>query len=106
MLSYRYGHMSMDGNRDGTDRVSTADVFADGFLVAPTDMNTDMHMFGLMYAPANWLTLMAIAGSALVSVLVLPSMLVIYTRRSERSSQEPEGEGTPVLSAGASQSQA
>jgi hypothetical protein len=59
MLSYRYGHMSMDGNRDGTDRVSTADVFADGFLVAPTDMVTDMHMFSLMYAPANWLTLMA-----------------------------------------------
>ena len=59
MLSYRYDHMSMDGNRDGTDRVSTADVFADGFLVSPTDMDTDMHMFGLMYAPTNWLTLMA-----------------------------------------------
>jgi hypothetical protein len=59
MLSYRYGHMSMDGNRDGTDRVSTADVFADGFPVSPTDMDTDLHMFGLMYAPAKWLTVMA-----------------------------------------------
>jgi len=54
----------------------------------------------------GWLTLMAIAGSALVSVLVLPSMLVIYARRSERSEQEPEGEAIPVLGAGASQSQA
>jgi predicted RND superfamily exporter protein len=57
----------------------------------------------------GWLTLVAIAGSALVSVLVLPSMLVIYARRSERSEQEPEGEAIPVMDgfgAGASQSQA
>jgi predicted RND superfamily exporter protein len=53
----------------------------------------------------GWLTLVAIAGSALVSVLVLPSMLTIYARRSERSEQEPEGEVLPVFS-GASQSQA
>jgi predicted RND superfamily exporter protein len=40
----------------------------------------------------GWLTLVAIAGSALVSVLVLPSMLVIYSRRSERADQKSEGE--------------
>ncbi len=45
----------------------------------------------------GWLTLVAIVGSALVSELVLPSMLVIYARRSERSEQEPEGESVPVL---------
>jgi predicted RND superfamily exporter protein len=43
----------------------------------------------------GWLTLVAIAGSALVAVLVLPSMLTLYVRRSERSDREPEGE--PVL---------
>jgi len=53
----------------------------------------------------GWLTLVAIAGSALVSVLVLPSMLVIYARRSERSEQEPEGESISVFD-GVSQSQA
>jgi predicted RND superfamily exporter protein len=45
----------------------------------------------------GWLTLVAIIGSALVAVLVLPSMLVIYARRSERSEQEPEGEAIPVF---------
>jgi predicted RND superfamily exporter protein len=45
----------------------------------------------------GWLTLAAIVGSALVSVLVLPSLLVIYARRSERSSQEPEGEPIRVF---------
>ena len=44
----------------------------------------------------GWLTLVAIIGSALVSVLVLPSMLVIYARRSERSESEPEGERHPA----------
>lgn len=52
----------------------------------------------------GWLTLVAIIGSALVSVLVLPSMLVIYARRSERSDQAPEDEAIPVL--GGIQSQA
>jgi predicted RND superfamily exporter protein len=45
----------------------------------------------------GWLTLVAIIGSALVAVLVLPSMLVIYARRSERSEQEPEGEAIPAM---------
>jgi hypothetical protein len=58
MLSYRYGHMHMDGNRDGTSNMSPGDVLAQGFAVAPTDMDTDMHMFGLMFTPANWVTLM------------------------------------------------
>ncbi len=43
------------------------------------------------------LILVAVVGSALVSVLLLPSMLVIYARRSERSSSEPEAEGIAVL---------
>ncbi len=52
----------------------------------------------------GWLTLVAIVGSALVSVLVLPSMLVLYARRSERAEREPEGEAIAVL--GGIQSQA
>ncbi|MEX1336427.1 MAG: MMPL family transporter [Candidatus Limnocylindrales bacterium] len=52
----------------------------------------------------GWLTLVAIVGSALVAVLVLPSMLVLYARRSERSEQEPEGEAIPIM--GGIQSQA
>ena len=51
----------------------------------------------------GWLTLVAIIGSALVSVLVLPSMLVIYARRSERSEQEPEAETVPLMGGATSQ---
>ena len=29
MLSYRYGFMKMDGNRDGTDDLTSAEVLAD-----------------------------------------------------------------------------
>jgi hypothetical protein len=60
MLSYRYMRMRMDGNRDGTSRESTADVLADPrFLVTPTYMDMEMHMFGGMWAPDDAVTLMA-----------------------------------------------
>ncbi len=58
MLSYRFGFMNMDGNRDGTSDRSTADVLRD-FPVAPTRMETEMHMFGAMWAPVDQVTLSA-----------------------------------------------
>jgi hypothetical protein len=58
MFSYRYMQMAMDGNRDGTDRVSEADVLAD-FMVAPRTMTMDMHMLGGMYAISDKVTIMA-----------------------------------------------
>jgi uncharacterized protein len=51
----------------------------------------------------GWLTLAAIVGSALVAVLVLPSMLVIYARRSE---PQPEGDLVPLMYAGPTDSRA
>ncbi len=60
MLSYRFMHMSMEGNRTDTDRVSTADVLAD-FMVTPLEMPMQMHMFGIMYAPSDVVTLMLMA---------------------------------------------
>ena len=61
MLSYRYGFMEMDGNRDGTDDLSSAEVLAD-FMVAPVDMTTQMHMFGLMYGVTDRLTVMSMGS--------------------------------------------
>ena len=58
MLSYRYMHMNMDGNRDGTGRVGTQEVL-DDFMVAPLDMTMDMHMLGAMYGLTDTVTLMA-----------------------------------------------
>lgn len=75
MLSYRYMRMGMEGNRIGTDEVSPeyiVNTVPNRFFgmpmqpptlrVVPTEMTMDMHMFGAMYAPTNWLTLMAMAN--------------------------------------------
>lgn len=72
MFSYRYMHMSMSGNRKGTEGVDAATIAtteANRFFgmpgqpptlrVVPTEMTMDMHMLGVMHAPADWLTLMA-----------------------------------------------
>ena len=58
MTTYRYMYMNMDGNRDGNDRVSTSDVRRD-FVISPIKMTMQMHMLGIMYAPANDLTIMS-----------------------------------------------
>ena len=62
MLSYRYMFMSMDGHRSGTNGLSSLDVYNRGFSSAATEMEMEMHMFGLMYAPTDKLTLMAMAN--------------------------------------------
>ena len=63
MLSYRYMYMDMVGNRDGTDQLSIADILDAngqyGFMITPTRMPMQMHMFGVMYAPVDEVTLMA-----------------------------------------------
>lgn len=75
MFSYRAMRMEMDGNRIGTDSVSPetiATTVPNRFFgrpmqpptlrVVPTRMTMDMHMFGMMYAPTNNLTLMAMVN--------------------------------------------
>lgn len=67
MLSYRYMRMDMEGNRNGTDDLSPEEVITfpnpnggpANLRVVPTEMTMDMHMIGAMYAPTDWLTLMA-----------------------------------------------
>lgn len=58
MLSYRYGRMGMEGNRDGSRRLTPAQVRA-SFMVAPLKMETTMHMFGGMYGVNDRLTMTA-----------------------------------------------
>lgn len=57
MLSYRYMHMDMEGlgHPDGAEEVDVSKLYSS----IPQSMNMDMHMFGLMYAPGDKLTLMA-----------------------------------------------
>ena len=67
MASYRFQHMSMEGNRIGTTEVSPEFIVTNvvnrfsppaTLRVVPTKMTMDMHMFGAMYAPTDWVTLM------------------------------------------------
>lgn len=52
----------MDGMRSGIERVNSQDVFAANYAVAPENMTMEMHMLGMMYAPTDKLTLMAMAN--------------------------------------------
>ena len=71
MLSYRYMYMDMEGNRDGETELSPEAIIANtvnrffgtpgqpaNLRIVPTEMTMEMHMFGAMYAPSDWLTLM------------------------------------------------
>jgi hypothetical protein len=75
MVSYRYMRMHMEGNRDGTDGISDAEIVTSvpnrfagmpgqpaTLRVVPQEMDMQMHMFGMMYAPVDGLTLMAMAS--------------------------------------------
>jgi len=57
MLSYQYMRMRMNGMRDDDESISRSKVLQD-FMVTPTSMDMEMHMFGAMYAPIDRLTLM------------------------------------------------
>ena len=61
MLSYRLMHMVMNGLLDDTTRVETTTVLKD-FMMAPTTMTMQSHMFGAMFAPHNRVTLMAMTS--------------------------------------------
>ncbi|GAB5470877.1 MAG: transporter [Rhodospirillales bacterium] len=75
MISYRFMHMRMGGNKIGTDYVSAEEIATTQpntffgmpgqpptLRIVPTSMNTNMHMFGAMYAPTDWVTLMVMGN--------------------------------------------
>lgn len=68
MMSYRFMRMSMKGNLRGSSDISAKEIInslnnpfpgPEKVRVVPTRMTSDMHMLGLMYAPSDQLTLMA-----------------------------------------------
>jgi len=82
MLSYRYMSMHMDGNRDGTSRVSNSEVLND-YMVTPTSMDMDMHMFGAMVGVNDKLTVMAMVPYVSMSMKHLTRMGGKFTTKSE-----------------------
>jgi len=61
MISYRYMNMNMEDLNRGSSNVAFSDALLpnDIYMVTPTSMPMDMHMIGIMYAPSNKITLMA-----------------------------------------------
>ena len=91
MLSYRYMFMNMDGNRNGTSRVSDQTVLQD-FAVTPTDMDMEMHMLGAMYAVSDDLTLM-------VMIPIINLSMSHLTRSGARFQTQANGLGDIKLGA-------
>ena len=58
MVGYQFSHEKMDGSLVGTDDISVSQILKQ-FPNAPTDMTMDMHMWMVMYAPTERLTLSA-----------------------------------------------
>ena len=60
MVSYRYMTMDMKGLLDGSDDVTAASQLgmSPKFMMVPTEMTMDMHMFGAMHAISDQWTLM------------------------------------------------
>jgi hypothetical protein len=68
MFSYSFMYMKMNGLRIGTETVTAQEVLGQGYTAAPTDIKTQMHMFGAMLAPIENLTLMAMVPFAVKSM--------------------------------------
>ena len=63
MVSYRYMDMEMQGLKQGDDSIGRQAVASlPGVRVVPREMRMEMHMFGVMYAPSDRVTLMAMAN--------------------------------------------
>lgn len=73
MASYRYMFMRMQGHYDGDSKISDAAARA-GYMMNATDMDMQMHMLGVMYAPTGKTTLM-LMGNYLDSSMPMVNMM-------------------------------
>ena len=62
MFSYRFMQMNMEELIGGKNDISNDDAHDSGYMVTPKEMPMNMHMFGVMYAPTDRLTLMLMAN--------------------------------------------
>lgn len=79
MVNYKFMHMNMSGLRAGTSDVSLDSVGYKrnkqyDYMMIPTDMTMDMHMFMLMYGITDRLTVMAMANYQVNSMGMLMDM--------------------------------
>ncbi len=60
MASYRLMDMQMEGMLKGSKTIENSELFNE-YMMVPQDMSMQMHMLGIMYAPTDRLTLVAMA---------------------------------------------
>ena len=99
MLGYSYMFMNMDGNLDGTGSKSKQDIYDDGFMVAPLNMTMQMHMFHLMFAPMDRLTLMLMMPYVVKSMEHRVNPLIPAPFAGQKFTTRSEGPGDFQLSA-------
>lgn len=91
MASYRFMFMSMEENFDGDSKISD-DAARANHMATPTDMEMEMHMLGLMYAPTDKLTLMLMTNYSNNRMTVINGM-------GQTTRMKTSGWGDTVLSA-------
>ncbi|MCP5535157.1 MAG: transporter [Akkermansiaceae bacterium] len=91
MASYRYMFMSMQRNYDGDSQISDAAARA-GYMASSADMDMQMHMLGVMYAPSDQVTLMLMTN-------YLDSSMLNINMMGARSIMRSAGWGDTSLSA-------
>lgn len=79
MVNYKFMHTNMNGLRDGTSNVDTAEVGYKRntpyeYMMIPTSMTMDMHMFMVMYGITDDLTVMGTANYQVNSMSMLMDM--------------------------------
>ena len=82
MLSYAYSTMYMEGNRDGVNDVGVTQVLND-FMVSPTEMSMQMHMFGVMYGVTDRVMIMGMMPYKMISMDHINRMGSRFTTESE-----------------------
>ncbi|MEJ6571117.1 MAG: hypothetical protein QNL39_03955 [Akkermansiaceae bacterium] len=81
MASYRYMFMNMESNYEGSSKISDT-AARNGYMMNATDMQMEMHMLGVMYAPTDKLTLMLMSNYIDTSMGMINGMGVKATMRS------------------------
>ncbi len=82
MFSYRFMTMNMNSLKQGSDDITSQTVFDEGYSISPENMTMNMHMLGLMYAPSNKITLMAMTNYTSMSMDLVTGTGVNFSTES------------------------
>ena len=108
MVSYRYMKMDMEGNVQGSQSITPEEIVVQvrnpnapppTVRVVPTDMTTEMHMVGLMYAPTDTVTLMVMLNYIKKEMDHRTFMGMMGTNQLGEFTTQSEGVGDTKVSA-------